>query len=197
MNFLAHLCLSRDFDESMIGNLMADFVKGNPAGLHGEQVCLGISLHRSIDAFTDAHPVVRESKTRLFPTYRHYAAVIVDIFYDHFLAVHWQQFNPQPLPDFARNVYQLLHQKKSLLTDHMRLVARHMQQENWLVGYAQLAGMEKVFQGMARRTRFVSGMERATEDLKKDYVHYEKEFFRYFPDLVRHVKGLENAVIAG
>lgn len=192
MNFLAHLCLSPEFDESMIGNLMADFVKGNPAGLYSEQVCMGITLHRSIDTFTDAHPVFRESKMRLFPGYRHYAGVIVDIFYDHFLAVHWQEFHPQPLPEFARNVYQLLHQKKSLLTDHMRMVARHMQQDNWLVGYAQLAGIEKVFGGMARRTRFVSGMERATEDLKKDYTEYEKEFFRYFPELVRHVENLGN-----
>ena len=188
MNFLAHLYLSKTFDDAMVGNLMADFVKGNPAGLHNREVCQGIALHRSIDTFTDAHPVVRESKARLSPTYRHYAGVIVDIFYDHFLAVHWGQFNGVPLPEFARAVYRLLNEKKPLLTDQMRMVAKYMQEQNWLVGYAQLAGIERVFQGMARRTRFVSGMERATEDLRRDYTYYEKEFFRYFPDLIRYVE---------
>jgi acyl carrier protein phosphodiesterase len=192
MNFLAHLYLSPTFDDAMIGNLMADFVKGNPAGLHNGEVCRGIALHRSIDTFTDAHPVVRESKARLSPTYRHYAGVIVDIFYDHFLAVHWGQYNGVPLPEFARRVYRLLDEKKPLLTDQMRMVARYMQEQNWLVGYAQLAGIERVFQGMARRTRFVSGMERATEDLRRDYLRYEGEFFRYFPELVRHVEEVKN-----
>lgn len=188
MNFLAHLYLSQTFDDVMVGNLMADFVKGNPAGLHSQEICQGIALHRSIDAFTDVHPVVRESKARLSPTYRHYAGVIVDIFYDHFLAVHWAQYNGVPLPEFAWAVYRLLNEKKSLLTDQMRMVAKYMQEQNWLVGYAQLDGIERVFQGMANRTRFVSGMERATEDLRRDYVYYEEEFFRYFPDLIRYVE---------
>ncbi|HEX8529858.1 MAG TPA: ACP phosphodiesterase [Cytophagales bacterium] len=193
MNFLAHVYLSKTFDDAMVGNLMADFVKGNPAGLHSREVCRGIALHRSIDAYTDAHPVVRESKARLSPTYRHYAGVIVDIFYDHFLAVHWEQFNGVPLPDFARAVYRLLNEKKPLLTDQMRVVAKYMQEQNWLVGYAQLPDIERVFQGMARRTRFVSGMERATEDLRRDYAQYEAEFFRYFPDLIRHVEQVKAA----
>jgi acyl carrier protein phosphodiesterase len=195
MNFLAHLYLSDTFDDVMIGNLMADFVKGNPAGLHSQAVCRGIALHRSIDSFTDAHPVVRESKARLAPTYRHYAGVIVDIFYDHFLAVHWSRYNRVPLPDFARAVYRLLNEKKPLLTDQMRLVAKYMQEQNWLVDYAQLAGIERVFQGMARRTRFVSGMERATEDLRRDYPRYEAEFFRYFPDLIRHAEEVKTGIV--
>lgn len=197
MNFLAHLYLSKNFDDAMIGNLMADFVKGNPAGLHSELVCRGIALHRAIDAFTDVHPVVKESKVRLYPGYRHYAGVIVDIFYDHFLAVHWGQFSPDPLPDFARRVYGLLNEKKLLLTDKMRLVARHMQEQNWLVGYAHLSGIERVFQGMAGRTRFVSGMEKATEDLRRDYPRYEAEFFRYFPDLIRHAEQVQEVRQAG
>ncbi len=188
MNFLAHLYLSKSFDDAMIGNLMADFVKGNPAGLHSEPVCQGIALHRAIDTYTDMHPVVKESKLRLYPGYSHYAAVIVDIFYDHFLAVHWGKFSPDPLPEFARKVYGLLNERKPLLTEPMRQVAWYMQEQNWLVGYAQLAGIERVFEGLSRRTRFASGMERATEDLRRDYSRYEAEFFRYFPDLVRHVE---------
>lgn len=187
MNFLAHLYLSGEFDEGMLGNLMADFVKGSPPPEWSQPLRRGIFLHREIDSFTDAHPVVRESKARLSPTYRHYSAVIVDIFYDHFLAVHWHRYHDLPLAHFAREVYQLLNEKWPLLPESMHLMAKRMQQQNWLTGYAQLTGIERVFRGMARRTRFVSGMERATEDLRKDYPLYEGEFLRFFPDLVRHV----------
>jgi len=193
MNFLAHLYLSDHFDDAMIGNLMADFVKGNPAGLYSEPVCRGIVLHRAIDAFTDAHPIVKESKMHLYPVYRHYAGVIVDIFYDHFLAVHWAQFSPMPLRDFARHVYRLLEEKKPLLTEKMRTVARYMREQDWLTGYAQLTGIERVFQGMARRTRFASGMERATDDLRRDYGLYESEFLRYFPELIQYAAEIKGS----
>lgn len=192
MNFLAHLYLSGDFDEVMLGNLMADFVKGTPPPQWSVPLRRGIMLHREIDSFTDAHLVVRESKVRLYPAYRHYASVIVDIFYDHFLAVHWLQFSDVTLPDFARKVYQLLNDHWILLPEQMHLMAQRMQQQNWLVGYAQLAGIEQVFRGMARRTRFVSGMEGATEDLRKDYFLYEAEFLRFFPDLLQHAEAIKS-----
>src|SRR5436190_842749 len=88
MNFLAHLYLSGDDADVMTGNFIGDFVRGrNLAEQFGEKIARGIELHRAIDAFTDHHSVVKQSKTRLRPKYGHYSGVIVDIFYDHFLAL--------------------------------------------------------------------------------------------------------------
>src|SRR5689334_7104563 len=105
MNFLAHLHLSGDNEEIKIGNFIADFVKGKnyddfPAGIRQ-----GIIIHRHIDYFTDTHPVVSESKQRLYATYHKYAAVIVDIFYDHYLATRWEQYSNISLVDFASEFY--------------------------------------------------------------------------------------------
>jgi acyl carrier protein phosphodiesterase len=92
MNFLAHLHLSGNNPNIMLGNFMGDFVKGKSYRQQYEpEIIKGIELHRSIDEFTDSHPVVTESKNRLRPTYRHYSGVIVDVFYDHFLAANWNQ----------------------------------------------------------------------------------------------------------
>lgn len=83
MNFLAHLYLSGDDSEIMVGNFIGDFVKGrNLNERFEERIVKGIELHRSIDAFTDSHPVVTLSKNRLRDKYRHYSPVIVDMFYD-------------------------------------------------------------------------------------------------------------------
>src|SRR5688572_23493915 len=100
MNFLAHLYLSGDFDELMIGNFMADFVKGKPSPSIHPQIVKGIELHRQIDTYTDTHPIVKASKVRLQPTYRKYAGVIVDMYYDHFLAIHWQKYSSVSLHEF-------------------------------------------------------------------------------------------------
>ncbi|MEQ8424061.1 MAG: DUF479 domain-containing protein, partial [Cyclobacteriaceae bacterium] len=90
MNFLAHIYLSGDNAQLMIGNFIGDFVKGkNLSARYNPDVVLGIELHRAIDEYTDSHDVVQKSKVRLRPKYRHYSGVIVDMFYDHFLAKNW------------------------------------------------------------------------------------------------------------
>src|SRR4051812_44429809 len=109
MNFLAHLYLSGDNDYVKLGNFIGDFVKGRnlneqfPSG-----IARGIRLHRAIDEFTDSHPIVKKSKDRLRPAYRHYAPVIVDVFYDHFLARNWTRYSDTALADYAEQTYDLV-----------------------------------------------------------------------------------------
>lgn len=188
MNFLAHLYLSGNFDELMIGNFMADFVKGKPAGHIRPLIVKGIELHRQIDYFTDSHSVVKESKSRLREKYRKYAGVIVDIFYDHYLAAGWQQFSAVKLTEFASQTYQLMNLNKHLLPADMHMMLHYMQKQNWLVSYAQIEGIARALQGMAQRTTFKSDMELAAHDLQQDYTLYHTEFLSYFPLLIAHVE---------
>ena len=109
MNFLAHAYLSNDNPLLLVGNFMGDFVKGRD--LHERfdpGIANGVELHRLIDSFTDSHPVVIESKKRLRESYRHYAPVIVDMFYDHFLASMWDNYSNLSLPEFVKRTYDLL-----------------------------------------------------------------------------------------
>ena len=81
MNFLAHLYLSQDNTNIMIGNFIADHIRGNNYEEYSKEIQRGIFLHREIDTFTDNHQIVRKSKRRLHQRYRHYDGVIIDIFF--------------------------------------------------------------------------------------------------------------------
>src|ERR1700754_1200458 len=121
MNFLAHLYLSGSDPKIKVGNFIADFVKGK--NLHERfenRIAQGIELHREIDHFTDHHSVVQESKNRLRPKYRHYSGVIVDVFYDHFLARNWKTFHTSSLPAFADNAYELMQKNLDVLPQEVR-----------------------------------------------------------------------------
>ena len=107
MNYLAHILLSGDNPEIIIGNFMADSIKGKQYKIYPEQVQIGVLLHRHIDTFTDNHHIVRQSTKRLHKKYSHYSGVIVDIFYDHFLAKNWDLYSAIPLDLFVQEVYQL------------------------------------------------------------------------------------------
>lgn len=183
MNYLAHLYLSGNDEQRMIGNFIADHVKGKAIHNFPEGVKEGIFLHRRIDEFTDSHPVVAESKLRLRSTFHKYAPVIVDVFYDHFLARDWLTYHHQALPQFAAETYELLQRHDNLLPDRTRYMLGYMSSQNWLLHYSTVEGIHKALSGMARRTSFSSGMENAAEHLSLHYDEFGSEFNRFFADL--------------
>lgn len=169
----------------MVGNFIGDFVKGrNLLEQFGDGIAKGIELHREIDAFTDRHPVVLQSKTRLRPKYRHYAPVIVDVFYDHFLSRYWDHYHAQPLPDFAREAYLFLESQSDVLPEGVRHLLPHMKRGNWLLNYGNLQGIQRALSGLASRTRHDSHMEQSVQDLEESYDAFKTEFETFFPDLI-------------
>lgn len=189
MNFLAHLYLSGDDPEIKVGNFIGDFVKGrNLLDRYPATVARGIELHRAIDEFTDAHEVVQKSKQRLRPSYRHYAGVIVDVFYDHYLASLWSDYHHQPLAQFAAESYALIKNSGIELPSRVVYMLPYMERGNWLVNYARLEGIHRALTGMSRRTTFESKMEEAIADLQRDYEQYRAEFQTFFPSLRKFAK---------
>ncbi len=188
MNYLSHLYLSKDNREILIGNFIADAVKGNKFNNYPEGIKNGIILHRFIDSFTDTHPIAKRSMKRLHPRYRHYKGVITDIIYDHFLAKHWYRFSDIPLEDYAKDTYEFLHSKVDLFPDRMLPVLTHMTNHNWFVTYRSLNGIERVLNGMNSRTKGMSQMHLAIEDLKEHYFDFETDFFEFFEELENYTK---------
>ncbi|NQZ75350.1 MAG: DUF479 domain-containing protein [Ekhidna sp.] len=187
MNFLAHIFLSGSNEQVLVGNFIGDFVKGSQMKEYGEEVQNGIRLHRSIDHYTDTHPVVLESKVRLRDQFRHYAPVIVDIFYDHFLAKFWGEFSQIPLLDFTRGFYHNIEKYSEILPKGVKHMLGYMSKDNWLYNYQYIEGIDRALSGMSRRTKFESKMEHASKALEENYEAFENEFRRFFPDLQVHV----------
>lgn len=187
MNFLAHLFLSGELSELMVGNFIADSVKGSSTINYSQGIQQGIKLHRAIDEFTDNHAEMLRSKERLRPRYKKYAPVISDIFYDHFLAVNWEDYSAVSLRDYTQQVYEFLGKYYNLFPERSKQFYNYMIKYDILFAYTKLEGIERVMLGMSRRASFISGMETAVEELQKDYPDYKTEFQSFFPDLQQHV----------
>ena len=184
MNFLAHIYLSGDNDLIKIGNFMADGIRGKQFENYPLEIQKGIVLHRGIDTFTDAHPIFRQSTKRLHQNYHHYAGVIVDVLYDHFLAKNWKNYSDEKLTDFVDRFYQSLVQNKQLLSDRTVTIMPIMFKENWLVAYASLDGIQHILTQMDRRTKNQSNMRFAVQDLTEFYTEFENEFTSFFKELI-------------
>lgn len=196
MNFLAHLYLSGDNRDIIIGNFIADHVKGNKIASFSPAIRAGISLHRSIDQFTDSHPVVRESVERIRAEFRKYAGVVVDMYFDHFLSAGWADWSTEPLQDFTARMYAIINASEGILPPRTKHMIPYMTNHDWLGSYGNFDGLNRALSGMARRTPFYSNMETASETLRIDYAFYQDSFNRFFPELIRHSNKVRDEVMA-
>ncbi|CAM3911172.1 acyl carrier protein phosphodiesterase [Flavobacterium branchiophilum] len=183
MNFLAHIYLSNNNDLIKIGNFMADGIRGKHFETYPKDIQIGIVLHRAIDTYTDAHPVFRQSKHRLHQDFGHYSGIIVDIFYDHFLAKNWSQFSDEKLSDYVQNFYQSLYTHWDFLNDKTKHLLPYMKVQNWLESYQSLEGLHQILVQMDKRMQNESNMSAAIAVLKKYYNEFETEFFEFFINL--------------
>src|SRR5215470_16904307 len=126
VNFLAHAYLARGTDRAILGGVMGDFVKGPLEGRYDAELTRALSLHRRIDSYTDAHDVVRRSRRRVSPDRRRFAGILVDMFYDHFLARLWEEYCDIPLEQFTAHVYAVLREHRALLPERLQQVAARM-----------------------------------------------------------------------
>ena len=186
MNFLAHIYLSGDNDLIKIGNFMADSIRGNKYDDYPTEIRKGILLHRAIDSFTDMHPIYRQSKHRLHEKYGHYSGVIMDIFYDHFLAKNWKTYSNEKLGIYAETFYTLLTDNLEALTDKAKGMLPYMIGRNWLVSYASIEGLEMIMFQMVHRTKNRVAMHESIVELKQFYIEFEKEFGLFFEELKQH-----------
>ena len=188
MNYLAHAYLSGEDEGILVGNFIADAVKGKTMNDFSDDIRRGIVLHRFIDEFTDNHPLHKASRAKLHHRYGHYSGVLIDIYYDHFLAKNWRDYSNIPLAEYTAWLYKNLENHKAVLPERINYMLQYMVPQNWLLNYAHLEGISRVLKGMASRAKFNSQMEHGVEELGLYYDEFSAEFSEFFPILMDFVE---------
>ncbi len=188
MNFLAHAYLSFDQKEILVGNMISDFVKGKTQYQFIAGIQNGIKLHRSIDAYTDAHPLIKEAKELFRKDYRLYSGPIVDILLDHYLANNPDYFNPLSLQLFTKSVYKILEEYTAHLPLRFVSVLSYMKVEDWLFNYQYQHGIERSIRGMVRRSSFLYDSSKAVELFHTHYDDLKSLSALFIKDVKMHAK---------
>ena len=187
MNYLAHLFLSCQDDDLLIGNFIADSIRNKEMANYPATIQKGILLHRQIDTYTDTHPAVRKSTHRLHSTHGKYAPVVVDILFDYVLSHNWDKYSNEPLTLFSKRVYWLLEQRSSDLPLKLQKRLDSMIRHDWLMNYGKEEGLRFVFERMEERAKFPAHFDKAVDNLLKDYDLFEEDFNAFFPEVIHFV----------
>ena len=188
MNVLAHIYLSGDSDEIIIGNYIGDYVKGRDYLRYPEKVRKGIIIHRNIDAFTDKHPVVHRSKILFSKKYHKYAGVVTDIPYDHYLTKEWDFFSRRPLESVTYQFYRAMVNNYDILPAKVKERIPFFIINNWLESYRTSKGLKSVLKAMSRRTSLPNESRYAIKTFKKNYYSLNDDFMEFFPQLIEFVE---------
>lgn len=187
MNFLAHILLSGNKEGVIMGNYVGDFIKGRLTEEKTESwdpdFVTGLKLHRFIDFFTDQHETVREATHRAALAQGKLAGIVMDIYFDYFLAKHFDQFRPEPLFAYARNMYALIQDNERFIPADMTRMVEAMRREDWLTSYATLEGVDLTFNRMSRRATYLAPLRNAMLELRENEEFYRDKFFSFFPEL--------------
>jgi acyl carrier protein phosphodiesterase len=193
---LAHVYLSEPDFDFQLGNLLADFVRGEDRARMNARFLLGTRQHVRIDAFTDRHPVVRRSRARIAPDSRRFAGILVDIFYDHFLARQWEQFDPDPFAQFTGAFYPQLLACNHDLPEDARAVMEHIVSSDRFGAYQHVEGIASTLSLFSRRLSEHWGrpvdLTVTVATLEADYDGFAADFTEFFPQMQAHLAAPSN-----
>jgi acyl carrier protein phosphodiesterase len=184
VNHLAHLVLAAPGAESLIGNFAGDFVKGPLGDRFTPGVRAGIAQHRAIDAYTDSHASAAAFRAVLTPEHGHYARVIADMFFDHFLSCRFEEFAGQPLEPFLRRTFATLDPHIDAMPERLRALYPRIRDEGWLLSYGDVDGIRFALQNMSRRFSRKPQLGPAAHHLVDSRAELERHFERLFRDVM-------------
>lgn len=183
MNYLAHACLSFRQPELLVGNMISDFVKGKKRYDYPPGVQSGIALHREIDRYTDNHPEVKKAKDIFRPFYRLYSGALIDVVFDHFLAVDENEFSEERLRSFASETYEILTRHEWLFPEKFARMFSFMKAQNWLYNYKFRWGIEKSLGGAVHRAKYLEESATAFRLFNEHYSLLHRCYQAFFPEV--------------
>lgn len=188
MNYLMHLYLSGDSQESLVGNMMGDFVKGRLDDQYPAAIRRGIELHRRIDSFAAGNSLFIRSKRRIDASFGHFRGVLVDIFYDHFLARFWDRHHETPYRLYIRNCYAILAEYEAILPERLKTLLPRIFSDDWLLSYHLVGGIEVVLQRMSGRISRPNPLSYGITELVGNYDGLLEDFRLFLPEISHYVR---------
>ncbi|MBA3683089.1 MAG: DUF479 domain-containing protein [Bacteroidetes bacterium] len=185
MNYLAHAFLSNNNTDLLIGNFIADHLRGNDFKDYKPEVIEGIYLHRRIDTFTDAHPNFKLAKRIFYDGYERYSGILIDIYFDHFLAKNFSNYSSVPLKEFCNTVYKIYTENQSLLPKSSSNFLDYVLKNNIYYEYSSLEGIERVLFHLSHRIKHQVMLNESVMLFKKHEKELEENFDLFFKDAVK------------
>jgi len=180
LNYLFHLYLSGDDPDILTGNFMGDFVKGRLDDHYPALLRKGLTLHRGIDSFAANEPHFNRSRLRLDGKFGLYRGILVDLYYDHFLAISWSDWSVEPLESYLRRTRAVIEERRALLPERLQAIVPVIF-EDMIPSYLEVEGVGRALARMSRRVKRANPLAEGGEELLRHYAGLREDFQGFLP----------------
>ncbi|MEM1095597.1 MAG: ACP phosphodiesterase [Bacteroidota bacterium] len=187
MNWLAHLHLADADGADRVGNLLPDMARKRECDAMPATIRRGVARHRFVDTYLDHHPMYFRSRARLKPPFRRFAGIIVDVFYDHYLTLHWATYCDVPMLDFVAEACASMTPHLGVLPPAPQRIIPRMCREGWLVGNGTIDGIARTLGRIDHRLSRPAGLAGAARYLEAEWDGFEADFLAFYPELMHAV----------
>lgn len=184
MNYLAHSYLSNNKPHLLIGNFIADHIRGNEFDEYSTEIQEGIKLHRNIDVFTDTHEHFKLSKRLFYDGFEKYSGILIDIYYDYFLAKNFETITQQNLFVYSQNVYSTYDSYKEVLPKSSVNFLHYVLENDIYCAYADINGIEKVLYHLSHRIKHGVMLNKSVSLFSKHEKELKQHFDIFFNDAI-------------
>lgn len=188
MNYLAHAYLSNNDEGLLLGNFIADHIRGNNFEHLSDEVKKGIYMHRKIDQFTDEHVAFKQSKRLFYDGFEKYSGVLVDIYFDHLLAKNFISYSEKSLPEFTSHVYSVYEKNKHVLPENSERFLSYVLSNNIYFAYSKIEGIEKVLFHLSHRINHGIMLNTSVPLFKKNELELQENFNIFIKDIINEFK---------
>ncbi|WP_299074999.1 ACP phosphodiesterase [uncultured Paraglaciecola sp.] len=187
MNYIAHIHIGSHTQTSLLGNFLGDFVKGSQLQHLPCEIEHGIRLHRSIDVFTDSHPLIIELKQCFPRDIRRMAGVIIDIYFDHLLMRAWDSYSTTHFNVVFSKFYQQLEHFSLADNLHFRQQAERLKTHQWLNEYLHIETCFRAFLSIEGRLKNKVLFAKKAQSFLLQYAEpLESSFQQFYPECLDH-----------
>ncbi|SON52768.1 ACP phosphodiesterase [Vibrio tapetis] len=196
MNYLAHLHIAEHCQSSLLGNLLGDFVKGDPTHQFPDNIVAGIRLHRFVDSYTDSHDIVKRAKQFFPEQQKRFAGIALDMYWDHCLASRWNEYHSQSLAEFCHKAEQVTRLESEPITVELPAkyleMTHHMWKGRWIESYANIENIAYALERMAVRRPKFTPLAECHHVLRARQPELQRLFSSFYDDLLRTVVTSKN-----
>jgi len=189
MNFLAHLCLASGDSNLMLGGLFGDFIRGRRAlRAFPVPVRQGIILHRYIDHRTDHSSVVKKLRPKFPREFRRYSGIIIDLAFDHELALNWWRYMPQSLERFDVETRDLIRDNHELVPEGLTHFMQYADRNGLFTAYRDEDVILYALAGLGTRLSRSNPLHRVAEIWPQLTLEFRSSFREFFPRIQSDVE---------
>ncbi|MGA9574696.1 MAG: ACP phosphodiesterase [Lysobacterales bacterium] len=188
MNFLAHLCLANGDSGLMLGGLIGDFVRGwRAVRAYPEPIRQGIVLHRYIDKCTDRSPVIKYLRPQFPREFRRYAGIVIDLAFDHELAINWWRYMPGSLERFDVEIRDLLRDNGQWVPEKLTDFMHYADEHGLFSAYREESAVLHALAGIGTRLSRPNPLHRVAEVWPELAPEFKPAFRQFFPQIQSEV----------